>query len=91
MYIPLPGKLARSQLFSFLLKNQNHNLSGDDLELLTNRAEGLPILVNSGFSGADVTNLCKEAALGPIRDITDIFHISASEVAFHKKNLGTSY
>lgn len=37
---------------------------------------------HSGFSGADMATLCREAALGPIRDMSfgDIEHISADQV-----------
>ena len=36
----------------------------------------------AGFSGADMANLCREAAYGPVREAgSSIQHISASEVS----------
>jgi SpoVK/Ycf46/Vps4 family AAA+-type ATPase len=42
------------------------------LEEITSRTEG--------YSGADVDNLCREAALGPIRSIENIMEVSPDQV-----------
>ena len=39
------------------------------------------VFLLSGFSGADMASLCREAALGPIRAITDIQNINADDVS----------
>lgn len=61
IYVPLPCKTARKQLIERLLKNNNHSLNDEDFETLSSRTEG--------FSGADINNLCKDAANVPIVEI----------------------
>ena len=39
------------------------------------------VFLLSGFSGADMASLCREAALGPIRAITDIQNFNADDVS----------
>ncbi len=59
LYIPLPDADARRHLIKRLLAKNRHVLTEDDIEAVTTATKG--------YSGADVTNLCKEAALGPVR------------------------
>eukprot|EP01065_Artemidia_motanka_P036511 TRINITY_DN44451_c0_g1_i1.p1 TRINITY_DN44451_c0_g1~~TRINITY_DN44451_c0_g1_i1.p1 ORF type:complete len:676 (+),score=182.34 TRINITY_DN44451_c0_g1_i1:55-2082(+) len=61
LYIALPCFEARVALITHLLttKEVNHSLSGDDVQKVARKAEG--------FSGADLTLLCKEASMCPLR------------------------
>ncbi|XP_013786894.2 fidgetin-like protein 1 isoform X2 [Limulus polyphemus] len=74
LYIPLPESAARCHIITRLLSYHNHSLSDDDLDLICQKTEG--------YSGADMTNLCKEASLGPIRslDTSQIQCISPNQV-----------
>ncbi|CAL4065842.1 unnamed protein product, partial [Meganyctiphanes norvegica] len=74
LYIPLPEASARQQIITNLLANQSHTLSGADMTKVCE--------LTDGYSGADMANLCREAALGPIRSINfaDIQSISVDQV-----------
>nr|XP_015212777.1 PREDICTED: fidgetin-like protein 1 [Lepisosteus oculatus]XP_015212778.1 PREDICTED: fidgetin-like protein 1 [Lepisosteus oculatus] len=74
LYIPLPVALARKQIVVNLMSRENCELTEEELELVIQSSEG--------FSGADMTQLCREAALGPIRSIqiTDIATITPDQV-----------
>ena len=74
LYIPLPDGVARNAITSRLMSEQSHSLNEQDLDGIVSKT--------AGFSGADMTNLCREAALGPIRslDVEDIFQVSKEEV-----------
>lgn len=58
VYIPLPEKEGRRQLFEINLKgiSLDENI---DFETLVQMTEG--------YSGADVSNVCREAAMMPLR------------------------
>ncbi|TDH00998.1 hypothetical protein EPR50_G00175660 [Perca flavescens] len=74
LYIPLPEAKARRQIVSNLMTQEKNQLREQELESVVTAAEG--------FSGADMTQLCREAALGPIRSIqlSDIATITADQV-----------
>ncbi|XP_043920736.1 fidgetin-like protein 1 [Protopterus annectens] len=74
LYIPLPEASARKQIVVNLMMSENCCLSDEELERIIERSEG--------FSGADMTQLCREAALGPIRSISvmDISSITPDQV-----------
>ncbi|VEL33661.1 unnamed protein product [Protopolystoma xenopodis] len=74
LYIPLPCRLARRQIVVRLLSQQSRCLTEQELDLIAERSEG--------YSGADVANLCREAAMGPIRslDIEAIQSIACDQV-----------
>ncbi|KAK2896490.1 hypothetical protein Q8A67_010978 [Cirrhinus molitorella] len=74
LYIPLPEAEARRQIVTNLMSREKSQLRVDEMEKVVQGTEG--------FSGADMTQLCREAALGPIRSIrlSDIATISAEQV-----------
>ena len=61
LYVPLPELEARAQIIRNLLKSERHDLTPEDVYEIARLA--------NGYSGADMTNLCKEASMGPIRSI----------------------
>lgn len=61
LYIPLPEIEARTSIITNLLGKENHNLSEEEVMKVSKLTEG--------YSGADMANLCKEAAMGPIRSL----------------------
>ncbi|XP_043992855.1 fidgetin-like protein 1 isoform X2 [Gambusia affinis] len=74
LYVPLPEAGARRQIVTNLMVRERNHLKGQELESV--------VAATEGFSGADMTQLCREAALGPIRSIqlSDIATISADQV-----------
>ncbi|XP_037790166.1 fidgetin-like protein 1 [Penaeus monodon] len=74
LYIPLPEAKARQQIIVNLMASQGHSLTEEDIRRICQSTDG--------YSGADMANLCREAALGPIRSISfsDIKHISVDQV-----------
>jgi SpoVK/Ycf46/Vps4 family AAA+-type ATPase len=74
IYVPLPGTDARTGLFDRLMHGQVHDLG--------RRNVGWLIKVTAGYSASDMTALCKEAAMGPVRDldVTQIASMSARDV-----------
>ncbi|XP_014485971.1 PREDICTED: fidgetin-like protein 1 isoform X2 [Dinoponera quadriceps] len=61
LYVPLPELGAREQIINNLLASVRHNLTPEDVTKIAERS--------AGYSGADMTNLCKEASMEPIRSI----------------------
>jgi len=61
LLIPLPEGVARRKIVTNLMSQQHSELSETDVNDIMNKTDG--------YSGADMTNLCREAALGPIRSI----------------------
>lgn len=60
LYIPLPDRETRGALVRMLLAKNEHALTDAEVEGLVQRTKG--------YSGADVTNLAREASMGPLRD-----------------------
>ncbi|KFP83109.1 PREDICTED: fidgetin-like protein 1 [Acanthisitta chloris] len=79
LYIPLPEASARKQIVTRLMSKEHCSLSEEEIDLIVKKSDG--------FSGADMTQLCQEASLGPIRslqsmDITTIMPDQVRPIAF---------
>lgn len=79
LYIPLPEASARKQIVSCLMSKEHCSLTEEEIDLIVKKSDG--------FSGADMTQLCREASLGPIRslqalDITTIRPEQVRSIAF---------
>ncbi|CAM9615512.1 unnamed protein product [Ascophyllum nodosum] len=73
VYVPLPDPEARRALLSKLLDKHKASISGARLTSLVEMTEG--------YSGSDLKELCKEAAMQPIRDLgTKIRTVAAKDV-----------
>jgi len=63
LYIPLPDQGARLNILNRLLGQAEESCSVSEGELRDISS------LTEGYSGADMANLCREAALGPIRSL----------------------
>uniref|UniRef100_A0A7S3PSK7 AAA ATPase AAA+ lid domain-containing protein n=1 Tax=Aplanochytrium stocchinoi TaxID=215587 RepID=A0A7S3PSK7_9STRA len=60
LYIPLPDQVTRTSLLKRLLSKNANSVTEEELMKL--------VELTNGYSGADVTNLAREASMGPLRD-----------------------
>ncbi|NXI48665.1 FIGL1 protein, partial [Galbula dea] len=79
LYIPLPEASARKQIVTRLMSKEHCSLNEEEIDLIVKKS--------NGFSGADMTQLCREASLGPIRslqsmDIATIMPDQVRPIAF---------
>lgn len=59
--VPLPDSSSREGLIRHLLGNQKFSLTPKEMKRIVDATEG--------YSGSDLKAVCKDAALGPIRDL----------------------
>jgi len=64
IYVPLPDETIRASLVQSLLSKQRNSLSNAEIRDI--------VLRTDGYSASDITAVCKEAAMGPLREL----HIS---------------
>ncbi|KAI5190979.1 fidgetin-like protein 1 [Nematocida minor] len=63
LYVPLPNKEGRKEMIKKIAKDICM-LSAEEIETLSDVLEG--------YSGSDIYNLCREAAMEPVREITEL-------------------
>lgn len=75
IYVPLPEKAERLELFQKMLADIRHCLSDDDLRDLSDRTEG--------YSGHDISVVVKNARMEPIRKIQHSTHFKEIAEGFY--------
>lgn len=71
IYVPLPDYEARLFILKHLMKDFENNINDVEYKKITN--------LTSGYSGSDLYNLCREAAMEPIREIDDILTVKSEQ------------
>ena len=71
IYIPLPTELGREELFKINLKGLDCEDGIDWKEL---------IRVTDGYSGADISSVCREAAMMPMRKKLQAGHFDLANI-----------
>ncbi|UIZ26247.1 hypothetical protein KXD40_002081 [Peronospora effusa] len=73
IYVPLPDASSREGLIRHLLGDQNILLSSKEIKYI--------VKVTEGYSGSDLKAVCKDAALGPIRELgAKVANVNAEDV-----------
>ncbi|EGZ28106.1 hypothetical protein PHYSODRAFT_554382 [Phytophthora sojae] len=73
IYVPLPDAPSREGLIRHLLGSQKFSLSSKDIKHIVKATEG--------YSGSDLKAVCKDAALGPIRELgAKVANVKAEDV-----------
>ncbi|XP_069118122.1 spastin-like isoform X2 [Argopecten irradians] len=74
VYVNMPGKETRKSMLTQLLAKHSNPLTSDELSEVARLTEG--------YSGSDLNALAKDAALGPIRDLsaTEVKTVDANKV-----------
>lgn len=70
-YIPLPEEETRKHQIERLLKYQNNTVSEEDFNEI--------IKLTDKFSGSDITALCKDSAMGPLRSLGELLLSTPTE------------
>ena len=73
LYIPLPDAASRSTHIKRLLSKNAHNLDDADIQSVVTKAQG--------YSGSDLSNLCREAAMGPLRSLYAAGGVDSAQAA----------
>jgi len=89
-YIPLPEDPVRKTQLGNLISHQKHSLSDRDLDRLVRLTNGestattahlTAMLIQTDFSGSDITALAKDAAMGPLRSLGEkLLHMSPEDI-----------
>uniref|UniRef100_K3W6T0 microtubule-severing ATPase n=1 Tax=Globisporangium ultimum (strain ATCC 200006 / CBS 805.95 / DAOM BR144) TaxID=431595 RepID=K3W6T0_GLOUD len=61
IYVPLPDETSRETLIRHLIGSQKYAISSHEMANL--------VKATDGYSGSDLKALCKDAAMGPIREL----------------------
>lgn len=79
IYVPLPGADGRRHLIKHLIRNNHVALSDRDLDDLAH--------LTDGYSGSDLTALCKESAMEPLRELGTSSHPAAGTTSTNTHTL----